>query len=109
MPALPQRAKWTIKRYTTQYISVSGRAYFENIRKGKLYELGDHKFWLEPVISRTTGRNAVEISKQVPPDPMKPKDPMKPDDPKWTVAFDTRLLSLMDPVLPAGFGYAIIA
>jgi Cache domain len=91
-----QRAKWTVKRYTTQYIPVTGRAYFENVRKGLFYELGDHKFWLEPVISRTTGRNAVEISKPA-------------INPKWTVAFDTRLLSLMDPVLPAGYGYAIIA
>jgi Cache domain len=91
-----QKAKWTIKRYTTQYISASGRAYFENVRRGQFYELDGHKFWLEPVISRTTGRNAVEISR-----PAVDRD--------WTVAFDTRLLSLMDPVLPAGFGYAIIA
>jgi hypothetical protein len=95
-PGGMQRAKWTTKRYTTQYISVSGRAYFENVRKGNLYELGDHRFWLEPVISRTTGRNAVEISKPI-------------FDTKWTLASDTRLLSLMDPVLPAGFGYVIIA
>src|SRR5215217_1485893 len=95
-PAGMQRAKWTIKRYNTQYISVSSRAYFENIRKEKFYELNDHKFWLEPVISRTTGRNAIEISKPI-------------SNTKWTVASDTRLLSLMDPVLPAGFGYVIIA
>lgn len=95
-PSGMQVAKWTTKPYTTQYIGVSGRAYFDNIRQGNVYELGQHKFSLEPIVSRTTGRNVVEISKAVTGTP-------------WIIAFDTRLLSLMDPVLPAGFGYTIIA
>jgi hypothetical protein len=90
-----QKAKWTVKDYTTQYASVSDRAYFQNIQKKHFYELGEHKFWLEPIVSRTTGRNQVEISQ-----------PVKDSD--WTIAFDTRLLSLMDPVLPDAFGYMII-
>ncbi|HET8783968.1 MAG TPA: hypothetical protein VFM63_16260, partial [Pyrinomonadaceae bacterium] len=90
-----QQAKWTVKDYTTQYVSVSDRAYFQNIQKKHFYELGEHKFWLEPIVSRTTGRNQVEISR-----------PIKDSD--WTIAFDTRLLSLMDPVLPDAFGYVII-
>jgi ABC-type multidrug transport system fused ATPase/permease subunit len=95
-PSGMQVAKWTTKSYTTQYIPVAGRAYFDNIRQGNVYELGQHKFSLEPIVSRTTGRNVVEISKAVTGTP-------------WIIAFDTRLLSLMDPVLPAGFGYTIIA
>ena len=90
-----QRAKWTVKDYTTQYVSVSDRAYFQNIQKKHFYEFAGHKFWLQPIVSRTTGRNQVEISQQV-----------KNSD--WTIAFDTRLLSLMDPVVPDGFGYLII-
>jgi len=90
-----QVAKWTTKPYTTQYIPISGRAYFDNIRQGNVSELGQHKFALEPIVSRTTGRNVVEISKAVTGTP-------------WIIAFDTRLLSLMDPVLPAGFGYTVI-
>ena len=90
-----QKAKWTIKPYTSQYISASGRAYFDNIRRKHFYEFKGHKFWLEPLVSRTTGRNQVEISKAVP-------------NSKVTLAFDTRLLSLMDPVLPNAFGFAII-
>jgi hypothetical protein len=90
-----QQAKWTVKDYTTQYVSVSDRAYFQNIQKKHFYELGRHKFWLEPIVSRTTGRNQVEISQ-----------PVKDSD--WIIAFDTRLLSLMDPVLPDAFGYVII-
>jgi hypothetical protein len=106
-----QRAKWSIKNYNTQYISVSGRAYFDNLRKNRYYKLdqpesgdpldpdddvADHKFWLEPVVSRNTGRNQVEISMEIP-------------KTNWILALDTRLVSLMDPVLPAGYGYAIIS
>jgi len=94
-PSGMQVAKWTTKPYTTQYIPVSGRAYFDNIRQGNVYELGQHKFSFEAIDSKTTGRRVVEISKAVTGTP-------------WTIAFDTRLLSLMDPVLPAGFGYTII-
>jgi hypothetical protein len=57
-----QRAKWSVRDYTTQHVGVSDRAYFQNIRKKHFYELGSHKFWLEPLVSRTTGRNQVEIS-----------------------------------------------
>lgn len=90
-----QRAKWSVNDYTTQYVSVADRAYFQNVRKKHFYEFRGHKFWLEPLVSKTTGRNQVEISQAVP-------------NSNWTVAFDTRLLSLMDPVLPDGFGYVII-
>ncbi|HJT29403.1 MAG TPA: cache domain-containing protein [Pyrinomonadaceae bacterium] len=95
-PSGMQKAKWSVKSYTTQYIPVSTRAYFDNIRKGRFYELDDYRFWLEPVISKNTGRNQVEISMTIP-------------NQSWIVSFDMRLLSLMDPVLPAGYGYAIIA
>lgn len=86
-----QRAKWTIETETTQYISVSQRAYFSNLHRGEFYTfnnpksgLATHKFWLEPIVSRTTGRNEVEISKLT-------------EDPDWIAAFDTRLISLSNP------------
>ena len=91
-----QRAKWTIKNENTRFIDVSSRGYFSNLRRGDFYEFDEQRFWLEPIISRTTGRNEVEISKFA-------------ADPNWITAFDTRLISLMQPVLPAGFGYVIIA
>lgn len=90
-----QRAKWSVKNYNTQYINVTGRAYFDNIRKKRFYYLGDHEFSFDSVISRNTGRNQVEISMA------SPKE-------RWTVAFDMRLISLMDTVLPAGYGFAIV-
>ena len=91
-----QRAKWTIKNYNTQYISTVGREYFDNVGKKRFYELGAHRFWLEPIISRNTGLNQIVMSKKIPDEP-------------WIVAADMRSVSLMDPVLPVGYGYAIIA
>jgi len=98
-----QRAKWTIENETTQYINVSRRAYFSNLHRGSFYKfenrdagLAAQEFWLEPIISRTTGRNEVEISKLT-------------EDRNWIAAFDTRLMSLMQPVLPAGFGFVVVA
>jgi hypothetical protein len=91
-----QKAKWTIKSNTAKYINVSRRDYFKNIRLGHYYEINGTKFWLEPIVSRTTGRNEVEISKAA-------------VDPNWIAAFDTQLISLMRPVLPESFGFAIVA
>lgn len=96
-----QKAKWTIENEATQYINVSRRAYFSNLHRGSFYKfanagLGAQEFWLEPIISRTTGRNEVEISKLT-------------NDRNWIAAFDTRLISLMQPVLPAGFGFVVVA
>jgi hypothetical protein len=90
-----QSAKWTVKKETTQYIPVAGRAYFDNLRRGDTYQFGNYHFWLDPIVSKTTGRNEVEISTLA-------------ADPKWVTAFDTRLISLMQPVLPAGYGFVII-
>lgn len=91
-----QQAKWTVKKNTTPHINVADRAYFDNLHRGYSYQFGNYHFWLDPIISKTTGRNEVEISKLV------------DANPNWVTAFDTRLISLMQPVLPAGYGYVII-
>ena len=90
-----QKAKWTIKGSTTQYLDVSTRAYFRNLRLGDFQELNSVRFALEPIVSKTTGVNEVELS-------------ILATDPNWITAFDTRLISLMQPVLPAGFGFLVI-
>jgi len=90
-----QKAKWTIRAATTHYINVNTRAYFQNLRLGDFQELNNEKFVMEPIVSKTTGRNEVEISRFS-------------NDPNWITALETRLISLMQPVLPAGFGYLVI-
>ena len=97
-----QNAKWTVQQSTTNYIDVSARPYFQNLRiqNSQSIELEKGKnpteFSLQPIISKTTGLNEVEIAIHA------------PNDQKWITAFDTRLISLMQPVLPAGFGFLII-
>jgi hypothetical protein len=95
-----QRIKWTNNESNTQLIPVAFRPYFSNLSEGRyrLFHDGqtEKRFWLEPILSRTTGRNEVEVSELV------------PGHPKWVSAFDARLLSLMQPVLPSGYGFAVI-
>jgi hypothetical protein len=113
-----QRLKWTIEKYPPRFVDVSDRSYFKNLKEGHyryLNDLSDHKFWLDPIISKTTGRNEVEISEWRPAEPggtgNAPGDAQNSAPSKqscWISAFDTRPLSLMQPVLPAGFGFSVI-
>lgn len=101
-----QRLKWTVRDYTPQFINVSARAYFTNLKEGRYRKLDGHDFWLEPIVSKTTGRNEVEISEWMPEkgDANGEAGPGR----RWVSAFDTRLLSLVQPVLPAGFGFCVL-
>ncbi|HEY0727577.1 MAG TPA: hypothetical protein VGD38_05855 [Pyrinomonadaceae bacterium] len=93
-----------------------------------------HEFWIQPVTSTTTGLNTVVVSKRAkamelltnkiranaaaaaaakeakPAKDAKPAKPANGTEPSsiWVSAIDMRLLSLMQPVIPEGFGYAVI-
>lgn len=94
-----QRIKWATGVDRTALINVSDRAYFSNARDGKTWTLqnadGDFEYYVEPVNSKTTGENVAVISTRVPRS-------------SWVLSMQTRLLSLMRTVLPAGYGYAMI-
>jgi len=99
-----QQIKWTVRSGVTNRINVSSRAYFSKLKYGRNYNYKDrnnkdHKFWIEPVTSKTTGIHTVAISKRA-----------EGIDPKamWVSVIDTRLLSLMQPVIPKGYGFAVI-
>jgi hypothetical protein len=99
-----QQIKWTVRSGVTNRINVSTRAYFSKLKYGRNYNYKDrnnkdHKFWIDPVTSKTTGTHTVVISKRA-----------EGIDPKsmWVSAIDTRLLSLMQPVIPEGYGFAVI-
>ena len=111
-----QRLKWTVESYQPQFIDVSDRPYFTNLKAEHYRHFDCHDFWLDPIVSKTTGRNEVEISKWKTGDgaedvvlPCEARS-LAPTDGRshWVSAFDTRLLSLMQPVLPAGFGFCVI-
>lgn len=99
-----QQIKWTVRSSVTNRQNVSDRAYFFRLKQGRQYTYKDHndkehEFWIDPVTSKTTGTHTVIISKRT-----------KRIDPEslWVSAIDTRLLSLMQPVIPEGFGFAVI-
>lgn len=99
-----QQIKWTVRSGVTNRVDVSSRDYFSKLRQGRNYNYKDrnntdHAFWIEPVTSKTTGANTVVISKRV--DGIDPKF-------TWVSAIDMRLLSLMQPVIPEGYGFAVI-
>ena len=110
-----QQIKWTTRQNVTNNVSVADREYFYKIRNGSSYIYDNQQFYLQPIVSKTTGRSEAVISKAV--------FPFRPDneinqikvqatgvekDLMWVSAMNTRLLSVMDPVVPSGFGFAVI-
>ena len=100
-----QQIKWTLRPSVTNRVKVSERDYFSKLRLGRHYNFDDpagtnHEFWIEPITSSTTGSRAVVISKLV-------ADKFGPNT-KWVSGIETRPVSLMQPVIPEGFGFAII-
>lgn len=94
-----QQIKWTARSSVTNRIDVSDRAYFSRLKQGRHYNYKQHQFWIDPVTSKTTGTPTVVISKRT--------NRIDPNS-TWVSAIDTRLLSLMQPVIPEGFGFAVI-
>lgn len=98
-----QRIKWTTWRDTTALIKVFRRQFFKNAEDGKLWKLSgprrDFEYSMEMVTSNNTGDNVVVIATSV---------PTKVPGPPWVSSLDTKLLSLMGPVLPAGYGFAVV-
>jgi hypothetical protein len=100
-----QRIKWTTRPETTAFIPVGDRPYFKNVRDGNLWTIpdesggqsstGEHSYSLELVNSRNTGETVTIISTRVP-------------GSMWVSCMDTRLVSLVQTLLPAGYGYCII-
>lgn len=98
-----QQIKFTTRRRHTPFIKVSKRQFFNNAKDGKVWTLTvdedpqapPRKLSLEVLTSRTSGENVAVISELTP-------------DKAYVAALDTRLLSLYQTVLPAGFGFCII-
>lgn len=98
-----QRIKWSVRKHTTPFINVSSRDYFKKAKEDHLWEITDreknkkYRFWLEPIYSLNTGENTAILSMR-----------MAENSPAWVASIDTRLLSLIQTVLPPGFGYCVI-
>ncbi|MBM3744376.1 MAG: hypothetical protein FJW34_01090, partial [Acidobacteria bacterium] len=92
-----QVRKWAVRSQPTQSIPVAARGYFTNLKAGRHWRLDDREFQLEPIYSWTTGENTAVYMMRMP-----------DGSDYWSAAITTRLLSVMQPLLPPGYGYAII-
>ncbi|MFZ0389829.1 MAG: cache domain-containing protein [Calditrichia bacterium] len=95
-----QQFKWTIKDQTTSLINVASRDYFQKIVQNEWWSnpppQDTVRFWLEQIYSWNTGENLTVLS--VP----------TGNDSLVAAAMVGQPLSIMNPVLPEGYGYAII-
>lgn len=97
-----QTHKWSIKNETTSLINVNGREYFKNARDSKftnseLISKNNAGWFLESLRSKNTGEVSAVLSHHV---------NSEGDD--IVAAVYSPLLSVIEPVLPSGFEFAII-
>jgi hypothetical protein len=98
-----QRIKWTTKPVPQPLVTVSDRAYFQDIQADRFWnynwkDQNSHKYYLEPVYSRTTGSQQVILA-------------MRPGkEGGWVSTIDFAAVSLLYGVLPKdlGYGYCVI-
>jgi len=92
-----QQIKWTTASNTTGFVNVQERAYFTNARSGDLWkrENADAEYVVDLVYSKNTGENLAVVATRA-------------GETLWVSSIDGRLLSLMGPVLPANYGYAVL-
>ncbi|MBI4657850.1 MAG: cache domain-containing protein [Verrucomicrobia bacterium] len=95
-----QVAKWTVKSNNTPFINVARRGYFRTLADGRPWVMRtDHRsvpFCLEPIYTVTTGENLAVFATA------------PANDAEKLAMIELPLLSLVKPVVPAGFGYCVI-
>ncbi len=109
-----QRMKWSVRGEPTTFIPVGGREYFQRVRDHdrSIRELPRSqadggsvgRFWLESLFSWTTGENEVVISTVA----RRGACSGPEGEPLQMVAGVFQPLSVTDPVLPRGYGFAIV-
>ncbi|HEV2827349.1 MAG TPA: cache domain-containing protein [Pyrinomonadaceae bacterium] len=95
-----QEVLWTIGPAFANLHNVADRPYFKEIMNGHfLTSQKGKQFFLQSIASRATGSKTALISKV---------SDVSFRHSKGVIGMDTNLWSVMDPVLPDGFGYRII-
>jgi hypothetical protein len=105
-PAGDQCFKWTLGKGRDPRVNVRERRYFRDAVEGRLWELpmgGERppfRFTLEPVVSWATGRRTVVLAT--------PLFEELPPAQRFVSTLTIDLSSLSRPVLPYGYGFAVI-
>ena len=99
-----QQIKFTTRRNHPAFVCVDDRPYFNNAKEGRLWEVAwnisekdrrKESVYVEALNSKASGENVAVISK-------------KTRDKDYVAALDTKLLSLYQTVLPAGYGFCVL-
>jgi hypothetical protein len=103
-----QRLKFTVNPESTPKTNVKDEPYFHAVKDGQLSELRvgkrTHKFRMDPLYSPNTGEFLVDLAS-----PWHEKAGLNLPGPKLRVSvLAIKLESLFKPILPSGFGYAVV-
>ncbi|RMH31118.1 MAG: hypothetical protein D6690_17145 [Nitrospirae bacterium] len=97
-----QRAKWTTRIRPTPLINVADREYVRQAKNHELWNIQGADLWIQPIYSKTMGEFSVMIS-------TKTATPCPAFDQTYPVtAVQIRLSSVMEPIVPPGFGFAVL-
>lgn len=94
-----QTAKWSARGVVSALNAVGWRSYFRDALNDRATQFawrsdGANKFWLEPIYSISSGENSVVLSMQ--------------SASGGVAAIESRLQSLIQPVLPTGYGFCVV-
>lgn len=101
-----QKTKWTIKKIITPFLNVREREYFKALERKRYWtqRIGNEsiKFYIEPIYSWNTGENLSILGI-----PLDTAIPFGGNSLRFAY-LDTRFPSLVQPVMPEGFGFCVI-
>ncbi|MEL6591832.1 MAG: hypothetical protein AAFQ68_17190, partial [Bacteroidota bacterium] len=100
--------EWTVRPQETPQVSLAGRNYLENIKQGRTWSLGKQigrrQFMMESLLTRTNGEKLGVVSKSSTTN-LGIENQQKPASAVFLTSY---LYSVIQPILPNGFGFAII-
>lgn len=116
-----QALKWTTRDHETPGINVKDRPYFQNVVHGRLWNWNGGRFTLESIRSWTTGEGFFVVAMPVEDGEERPAGPAlaagPPAEERAPAALQAKpvaaaltvpMESLREPVLPPGFGFALV-
>ncbi|HSF43363.1 MAG TPA: cache domain-containing protein [Thermoanaerobaculia bacterium] len=116
-----QAIKWTTRDQETPSINVRDRPYFQNVVQGRLWNWNGGRFTLEAIRSWTTGEGLFVVAMPVEDGRARPAGPALAAGPPAeapapdlvqakpvVAALTIPMASLREPVLPPGFGFALV-
>lgn len=95
--------KWAASDKISAHVNVSGRNYFQEIKNDRGWHvdrISKSPFYLESIIALNTGRQEAAVSSVIDNERLKTS--------AHVAAITTRLSSIMDPILPVGYGFCVI-